>query len=128
QAAPGKIDPPVVYPHQSTGQRLAVRVSLDAGTPVREVESPSHRVAVTREGGGRVRASFDGGEGDALNRDFRLRWKPGGDETEMGVLAWRDARQEGEPGVFTLILQPPEDPEEDAAEPRELICVLDCSG
>ena len=127
QSDPGKIDPPVVVPDQSTGQSLGLRVVLDQGMPVRDLESPSHRVAVSRDGEGRARVKLAGEGAEALNRDFRLRWRVGGDAPEMGVLAWRGGPGD-EPGVFTLILQPPAESREEEAEPRELVFVLDCSG
>jgi Ca-activated chloride channel homolog len=128
QIDPGRIDPPVVFPHQSTGQRLRLQVYLDAGVSLREVESPSHRVRVSREGDARARVTLAGDEEGILDRDFRLRWRVGGGVPEIGLLAWRDPSAEGEKGVFTLLLQPPSDPRDEEAEPRELVFVLDCSG
>ncbi len=129
QADPGKIDPPVLYPHQSTGHRLSLRLVLDAGVEAHDLESPSHRVIVSRDGEGRARVRLAEDGPGLLDRDFRLRWRVGGDALELGVLVWRNGSAEGEPGVFTLLLQPPAGAEdEEGAEPRELVFVLDCSG
>ncbi|HEV8336145.1 MAG TPA: VIT domain-containing protein [Candidatus Polarisedimenticolia bacterium] len=130
QTDPGKIDPPVVVPDQVTGQRLTMRVALDEGIEIRDLRSPSHRVGITQEDekAAQVRLSDEDGRGAALNRDFRLLWRLGGEATEMGILAWRNASEESGPGVFTLVLQPPAEPGDEEAAPRELIFVLDCSG
>jgi Ca-activated chloride channel family protein len=127
QADPGKIDPPVVVPHQTTGQRLTMQVALDPGVPMRQLESPSHRVEISRDGEERARVRLSITDRGSLDRDFRLRWRVGGEAAEMGVLAWRSAGRK-EPGVFTLILQPPADLENEEIQPRELVFVLDCSG
>ncbi|HEU4403049.1 MAG TPA: VIT domain-containing protein [Candidatus Polarisedimenticolia bacterium] len=128
QADPGAIDPPIIEKGRSTGQTLAITVDLEEGVSFRDLESPSHRVAITREGKNRARVTLDEEGATPLNRDFHLRWRVGGRVPEVGLLAWRDPALKDEPGVFTLVLQPPADPAADEATPRELIFVLDCSG
>jgi Ca-activated chloride channel family protein len=128
QTDPGLIDPPVVEEGSFTGQSLTVAVELDAGVRIRDLGSPSHKVRVRRDGGTRAQVTLAEPEGSRLDRDFRLRWKVGGDRPEVGLLAWRDPLEASEPGVFTLILQPPAAPSDDEAAPRELVFVLDCSG
>jgi Ca-activated chloride channel family protein len=168
QADPGRIAPPVIEPGSDPGQRLSLAVEIDAGVDLHDLASPSHRVRVTELGAGRARAVLAGAEAARLDRDFRLRWRVGGEAPEIGLLAWRapaaaggalpggellpggDPLLEGDPlpgggiapgdfvpgnlaptqaaGVFTLIVQPPSDPDEAQIEAREIIFVLDCSG
>ncbi len=128
QGDPGAIDPPVVAEGSHTGQTFSLTVEMDAGVSVSRIASSSHRVSITRMGPSRARAVLARGEGTRLDRDFRLQWKVGSDAPETGLLAWRDPVERGEPGVFTLILQPPSEPSFDDAAPRELVFVLDCSG
>jgi Ca-activated chloride channel homolog len=126
QADPGRIDPPVVREGSFAGQTLDLTVDLEGGVPVRSVSSPSHKVTVERRDARRVRVSLE--PGGRLDRDVRVMWRMGGTEPEAGLLAWRDPHDGGEPGVFSLILQPPADPDDAEAAPRELVFVLDCSG
>lgn len=128
QGDPGRIDPPVAQPGRSTGQTLSLSLDLDAGVSVHGLMSPSHGVTLTREGESRASVVLAEGKGAALDRDFRLRWQVGNEAPEVGLLAWRDPVERGEPGVFTLILQPPAEPRDEEVAPRELVFVIDCSG
>jgi Ca-activated chloride channel family protein len=128
QTDPGRIDPPVIPEGEHTPQTLRLFLSIDAGVPIRDVSSPSHRVIVGREDETRAHVSLDAESASRLDRDFRLRWKVGGGRPELGVLAFRDPEGPGDPGTFTLILQPPASVPDAEAVPRELVFVLDCSG
>jgi Ca-activated chloride channel family protein len=128
QVDPGHIDPPVVAKGSGTGQRLYLTLDLDAGVSLHRVGSPSHQVHVTRRGSDGAKIVLADEASRKLDRDFRLRWSVGSDRPELGLLAWRDVETTGGPGHFTLILQPPEAPDDSQAAPRELVFVLDCSG
>jgi Ca-activated chloride channel family protein len=128
QPDPGLINPPVVEEGSSTGQTLSLSVDLQAGVPISDLRSPSHRVILTTEDESRARAVLAEGEASRLNRDFRLQWQVGSDQPELGILTWRDPVDENDFGVFTLILQPPVETAPGDAAPRELVFVLDCSG
>jgi len=121
----GDIAPPVVAPGSGTGHALAFVLDLDAGIPVHDLQSPTHRMRIdtTRSG----RASLTLADDRArLDRDIEVRWRLGGRDPEFGVLAWRNA---SDPGVFALYVQPPIDAGEAGfAAPRELVFLLDCSG
>ncbi|MGH9797389.1 MAG: VWA domain-containing protein, partial [Candidatus Polarisedimenticolia bacterium] len=105
-----------------------LQADIDAGVPIRDLASPSHRVRTMAAGGGRWRAVLGGEERAALDRDFRLTWRLGGAVPEIGVLSWRDPSGGSEAGVVTVIVQPPADPRDEEATPREVVFVLDCSG
>jgi Ca-activated chloride channel family protein len=128
QTDPGAIDPPLVAEGRRTAQRFSLRLDLEAGVPLRDVQSPSHAIRVASRESGAARVSLESEHGEILNRDFRLRWRTGGEAPEVGVMAWRDPDRRGEPGVFTLVLTPPESFEPEEVSPRELVFVLDCSG
>jgi Ca-activated chloride channel family protein len=100
---------------------LALRVELDAGVPIASIDSPSHAIAVTRDG---TRATIRLAAGDTgPGRDFVLRYGAGGAGPEFGVLAHRD----GGTGSFLLIAQPPVVAAPALIAPRELVFVLDTS-
>ncbi len=128
QTDPGRITPPVAAPGVPTGQIFTLKLDLNAGVSIRSIECPSHRVTIARARDDRAHVELSANEAAKLDRDFRLRWKVGGDAPEAAVLAWRDPLSPGEPGVFTLIVQPPDEVEDREAAPRELFFVLDCSG
>ncbi len=126
QTDPGLIAPPVVDREGRTGQRLDLTVDVEGGVPIRDLGSPSHPVTIRRVDARRARVALD--PGARLDRDVRVTWKVGGGAPEAGIMAWRDPRNEDEPGVFALLLQPPAAPRDEEAAPRELVFVLDCSG
>ena len=104
-----------------SSRELALRVELDAGVPIANIESPSHPLAVTRDGG---RATIGLAPADAVpDRDFVLRYSVGGAGPEFGVLAHRD----GGTGSFLVIAQPPTVAAPAVIAPRELVFVLDTS-
>jgi len=128
QTDPGAIDPPVVAPGASTRQRFSLVVDLEPGVPVQRIESPSHAIVVRDQGRYAQRITLSENGGERLNKDFRLSWRVGSDRPELGLMAWREPGRTSEPGVFTLMFQPPQDPAETEMQPRELVFVLDCSG
>ncbi|HEU5181625.1 MAG TPA: VIT domain-containing protein [Candidatus Polarisedimenticolia bacterium] len=128
QTDPGEIAPPIVSEGSHARQRFSMTVSLEAGVEAHELQSPSHRISITPFGKGGQRVTLAAEEKEIPNRDFKLRWKVGSGEPEVGVLAWRDPGGSDPSGVFTLILQPPADFDTASAAPRELVFVLDCSG
>lgn len=132
QVDPGDINPNVVPPGKSTGQRLTMNIVLDAGVSLHDLRSPSHRVTITRESDSRATVALAGAESAVLNRDLRLQWRLGAEAPDFGLLSWRDASGGDAHGVFSLILQPPaagsDYLRDEHAPARELVFVLDCSG
>jgi Ca-activated chloride channel homolog len=108
-------------PRPHGAQDLGLRIELDAGVPIASIDSPSHAIAVTRDG---ARAAIRLAAGDTgPGRDFVLRYSAGGVGPELGVLAHRD----GGTGSFLLIAQPPVVAAPSLIAPRELVFVLDTS-
>ena len=91
QSDPGEIAPPIVPEGSHSRQRFSMTVTLEAGVTARNLESPSHRISIASfGGGGGQRVTLAAKQREILNRDFKLRWSVGGEEPEVGVLAWRD--------------------------------------
>jgi Ca-activated chloride channel family protein len=125
---PGKpaVQPVVLPPGMRPATDIALRVDVDAGVPIRDIASPSHRIDVQRPADAlaSVRIAAD----DAIpNKDFVLRYAVAGPAPAFAVLAHRD----GDQGSFFLLAQPPASapPEtiDSAVEPREIVFVLDTS-
>jgi Ca-activated chloride channel family protein len=120
---PGKpaVQPAVLPPGMRPATDIALRVDVDAGVPIRDIASPSHRLHVQRPADARasVRIAAD----DAIpNKDFVLRYAVAGPAPAFAVLAHRD----GDQGSFFLLAQPPASASA-AIEPREIVFVLDTS-
>jgi len=115
--------PPVSPPETVDHERVGIRVVLEAGVPIRWVESPSHRVAVKRTGAQAREITLARGR-TVDNRDFMLNYRLGSNRVETGATTTFDAGV----GYVSLLLEPPDSAAEVGITPRELVFVLDCSG
>ena len=118
-----RITPPVLKPSERCGFDISIRADIDAGVPIRDIRSRAHRVEIQRDGENKATVSL-ANDDRIPNKDFVLDIAVGGEQPEIGVLAHHD----GKHGYFTLVLQPPKKPDSTEVRPREILCVLDCSG
>ncbi|HYE99066.1 MAG TPA: VIT domain-containing protein [Planctomycetota bacterium] len=109
-------------PDVVTAHDIALEVDVECGLPIQGLHSPTHDVDVKRLS--ETRSVVTLGRHDRIpNKDFVLRWTPGGTGVRSAVASHRDETG----GYFTVMLHPPT-LEELPAVPREMIFVLDCSG
>jgi Ca-activated chloride channel family protein len=121
-----RISPPVAGVHTddpTAGHDVSMEVNLAAGVPVGDVESTSHKIFADRTGADSYHVTL-ADQAVPPNKDFILKYKVAGTGISDAVLAHADKSG----GYFTLILQPPDRPQEKALVPRQLIFVLDTSG
>lgn len=109
-------------PSDVEADRVGIEVTLDAGLPLHDVASPSHRVLVEREGSAATVRLAGGAR--VANRDFVLEWSVRGPATAAGAVAEPEARG----GVLSVLVEPPLAAPEEPASPREMVFLLDCSG
>jgi Ca-activated chloride channel family protein len=118
----GRITPPALPPEMRSGHDLAITVHLDAGLPVRELTSPSHRISRDLRG---AHATVTLDPLDTIpNKDFVLSWRTAGDGPQVAALT----RHDGEQAFVTVLMDPGRPPLDAARRPTETIFVLDCSG
>lgn len=118
--------PPVselVNPTAVEKDRVKLRVRIDGGMPITDVDSRTHKIEARALAASRYEVNLAGGK-TVDNRDFVLTYKLGGQRTTAGLLAYRDARG----GFFSLMIEPPETPAADEVGAREMVFLLDCSG
>jgi Ca-activated chloride channel family protein len=126
-----RISPPVLKPGVRNGHDVMVRVKLDAGVPIQNLNSTNHQAKIDRDGDRRAAIELAGGD-TIPNKDFVLRYGVVGDKPEMAVLAHTgkysgDAKGLGE-GYFMLMIQPKEDERLTKSPPREIVFLVDVSG
>lgn len=121
----GKITPPITPEGTRAGHDLSLRVTLDAGLPLGEVQSVLHDVDVQRAGDTRAIVRLRD-EATIPNKDFVLRFAAAGSELQSGVLTYAPSPRSG--GYFTLILQPPAAPSRSQISPKEMVFVIDQTG
>ncbi|MFN0057802.1 MAG: VIT domain-containing protein [Planctomycetota bacterium] len=110
-------------PGERSGHDVSLTVDIAAGVSLGEIESPSHKVEIDRNGERRARVTLASGSTIA-NRDFVLRYQVAGDATQGALLTHCDERG----GFFSLLLVPPRKLERIERAPMEFVFVIDCSG
>lgn len=121
-----RISPPVAGVHTddaTAGHDVSMEANLAAGVPVCDVESTSHKIFADRTGADSHHVSL-ADQAVLPNKDFILKYKVAGTGISDAILTHADKTG----GYFTLILQPPDRPQEKALVPRQLIFVVDTSG
>ncbi len=121
-----RISPPVAGVHTddaTAGHDVSMEVNLAAGVAVGDVESTSHKIFADRTGADSYHVTL-ADQAVPPNKDFILKYKVAGGEISDAILTHADKTG----SYFTLILQPPDRPQEKALVPRQLIFVVDTSG
>jgi len=120
-----RITPMPVRPETRAGHDVSITVSLDAGLPIRHLESKQHEIAVDYPSGDKSRAVVRLKQAAVIpNKDFVIEYQTATDRIEDTVLAHTDERGK----FFTLVLQPPKRVRQADVVPRELVFVVDNSG
>ena len=117
------ITPPVLKPGTRSGHDLSLSVKIDAGVPIRHVQSKTHEIAVTNSKASQAEVNLKQ-ETTIPNKDFILTYAVAGEDIRDAGLTHRN----GKNGFFTLLLQPPDRVKTDEVTPKELVFVLDTSG
>ena len=118
-----RITPPVLKPGQRSGHDISVKVTLDPGTKLQQLMSPSHEVDIQRKG--KERAIIELKPEDSIpNKDFVLRYQVDGNIPKIVLLPHRT---DGD-GYFLMLIQPEAQPADTKITPKEMIFVVDGSG
>ncbi|MEY3211752.1 MAG: hypothetical protein RIT28_2233 [Pseudomonadota bacterium] len=112
----------VALPETIDADRVRLRVLLDGGAPVSDLQSPSHPVVIT-EDGAQHRTVHLATDRTLDNKDFVLTYRLGGERLAAAVTTNGD----GGEGVVSLLLSPPTSIPAERQIPRELVFVLDTS-
>lgn len=118
-----RVTPEAMGPDVTSEHELSVNVDLDAGFPIANLGSPSHRINVERDS--TETASVSLAPGDTVpNKDFILNYSLDLDEPMVSAMF----HQSFLGGYMSLILQPQTSFEDQDITPKDLIFVLDKSG
>lgn len=120
-----RISPPVIGAGLRSGHDIDLEVLVDAGLPILDVQTPTHAVDAHTEGDGTMDVRL--AQGDRIpNRDFVLRYRVGGEVPQAAAFA--APGPEGEGGVVSLMVQPPQLDVDRLVGQREVVFVVDISG
>jgi Ca-activated chloride channel homolog len=119
-------------PHLTEGKAepyaFDLKVHLQTGIGLKEVSSPSHKIAVSYAGATTADVRLDQPGGG--NKDFVLRYRLAGDKIETGLLLYTEPGAANRPAesFFALLMEPPRRPSDADIPSREYIFLLDVSG
>jgi Ca-activated chloride channel family protein len=106
-------------------ESMSIRVTVEGGDEISSIYSPSHSIAVAREGDTGFSAGFEASSFIA-DGDFSLFYGLADGEINVNLLTYRESA--GEDGFFLLLVQPPFEIDEDEIVAKDVIIVLDQSG
>jgi len=103
---------------------VSIHVELRTEQPLRALYSPSHTVAVEREGDYHATISYEDHDVKP-DRDLELYYSVADDDVDVSLLSYREA---GEDGFFLLLVSPKVAAEGAEIVAKDVVIVLDVSG
>ncbi|MBZ0187975.1 MAG: VIT and VWA domain-containing protein, partial [Candidatus Obscuribacterales bacterium] len=122
-----KITPPIAPEGTRAGHDISIKLNIDAGVPIANIESRLHEVSIARDGNNKALVSLKN-KSTIANKDFILSFDVAGDAIKSGYLTYRDEKAKDGSGFFTLMLLPPKKVTVEKVAPKEMIFLIDCSG
>ncbi|MBE9225191.1 after-VIT domain-containing protein [Phormidium sp. LEGE 05292] len=117
-----RITPPVLRPGTRSGHDINVTVEIDAGVPISEVNSTSHKITTSRQINV-VKVQL-ANEDTIPNKDLILRYRIAGNNTQATVLTQSDEKG----GHFAVYLIPALQYRRDEIVPKDVVFLMDTSG
>ncbi|MBE9184604.1 after-VIT domain-containing protein [Microcoleus sp. LEGE 07076] len=130
-----RLNAPILPPGRRSGQDIGVTLEIEAGVPIRNVNSPSHQLQIEyfdspqtspnseQKNGLKVRVQL--GNTDTIpNKDLIVRYQISGQETQSTVLTESDDRG----GHFAVYLIPAIEYKTDEIVPKDVVFLVDTSG
>jgi Ca-activated chloride channel homolog len=105
-------------------QSQSIRVELESEVAIRTLYSPSHDVAIVRDGDFRATIGYEGSN-VTPDKDFDLYYSVLPEAIGLSLLSYQEA---GEDGFFLILVAPTVVVDPDAVVARDVILVLDTSG
>ncbi len=106
-------------------QQASISVRVTGDDPIGSIYSPSHSIAISRQGDNAFRAGFEASN-YAPDQDFSLYYGIASETISVNLLSYRESATQD--GFFMLLVQPPLEIPEEQVIPRDIIIVLDQSG
>ncbi|XGW00843.1 MAG: VIT domain-containing protein (plasmid) [Leptolyngbya sp. BL-A-14] len=117
-----RLNAPILPEGSRSSYDISVMVTIDAGTPIQRIVSPSHQIEVEQEGQ-TLRVQLAGAD-TIPNKDLVLRYQVAGSNTQATILTQADERG----GHFALYLIPALQYPPDKLVPKDVVFLIDTSG
>ncbi|MEG3973972.1 after-VIT domain-containing protein, partial [Microcoleus sp. herbarium8] len=130
-----RLNAPILPPGMRSGQDIGVTLEIEAGIPIRNVNSPSHQLQIEyfdspqtspnseQKNGLKVRVQL-ANQDTIPNKDLIVRYQVAGRETQSTVLTQSDDRG----GHFAVYLIPAIEYKTDEIVPKDVVFLVDTSG
>ncbi|MEG4817799.1 VIT domain-containing protein [Microcoleus sp. K5-D4] len=130
-----RLNAPILPPGRRSGHDIGVTLEIEAGIPIRNVNSPSHQLQIEyfdspqtslaseQTNGQRVRIQL-ANQDTIPNKDLIVRYQIAGGKTQSTVLTQADARG----GHFAVYLIPAIEYKTDEIVPKDVVFLVDTSG
>ncbi|MBI5664432.1 MAG: AgmX/PglI C-terminal domain-containing protein [Nitrospirae bacterium] len=115
---------PYLHEGETPNYTFNIHVRIAAGLPIQEVSSDSHKVNINYEGRSIATVKLDSSEKYGGNRDYVLKYRLAGEQTESGLLLYKGEKE----NFFLLMIQPPARVKMSEIPGREYIFIVDVSG
>jgi Ca-activated chloride channel family protein len=102
----------------------SIRVEVRSDEEIRAIYSPSHNVAIDRDGDFRATVGYEAA-GVKADRDFELYYSVTPEDIGLNLLSYRES---GEDGFFLMLVAPPVEANPDEVVAKDVILVVDTSG
>jgi len=106
-------------------EEASISVRVTSSDPIGSIYSPSHNIAIARQGDTAFRAGFEASN-YVPDQDFSLYYSIASETISVSLLSYRESANQD--GFFMLLVQPPLATPEEQVIPRDIIVVLDQSG
>ncbi|MBI5547900.1 MAG: VWA domain-containing protein, partial [Deltaproteobacteria bacterium] len=118
-----RITPPTLPAGERSGRDIAVRLRVDAGVPIEDLASVSHRLWVDRPTSRDAEIELVADD-RVPNKDLIVRWRVAGRELRSALMATRGVGG----GYFALMVQPEAAQVHPRVVAKEMVFVIDTSG
>ncbi|WP_249068550.1 VIT domain-containing protein [Argonema antarcticum] len=117
-----RITPPVLRPGTRSGHDIGVTVEVDAGVPIADVRSTSHKITTSRQSN--IFKVQLASEDTIPNKDLILRYRVAGNNTQATILTQSDDKG----GHFAAYLIPALEYRSNEIVPKDVVFLMDTSG
>lgn len=108
-------------------ESVIVSVDVESNAPVRAVYSPSHEVAIDRQGQYRFKVGYEDAQ-VRPDKDFDLFYSVSQEDIGLNLMTYRDPEGEDPDGFFLLLASPSVEVQAQESIPKDVLVVLDKSG
>ncbi len=117
----------IEQPYEQEGKKPSytfdIKAKINAGMPIDEASCSSHKVLVSNDKSGAKLIKLDATEKLSGNRDFIIKYRLSGGNTQSGLLTYETKDE----NFFLLMLHPPNRVETAQIPPREFVFLIDAS-